>query len=270
MEIKSVAQQFYRYVQRKGLSETYCAGLKSNYIYIAKRCGTFPVTEDMAELVISMRERGLSASWILNILKTMKHLCAFLEIDMPKVSAPKDNGHRVVYLSEIEASRLLNACDSIRDYAILCIMLYGGLRRMEVTLLRWPDIDFENRLVTVTGSKTHYTAEVPIAPKAVEALAMWRKRCEGDIVFPGKTGDPLKPDRISRIVKKYARKSRLKKNVTSHVLRHTLATNLLLNGADVTLVQRQLRHRDIKSTMIYLHITTEKQKELYDRFSPDF
>jgi len=75
---------------------------------------------------------------------------------------------------------------------------------------------------------------------------------------------------VSRIVKKYARKAGLKKEVTAHTLRHTLATNLLLNGADVTLVQKQLRHRDIKSTMIYLHITTEKQKELYDRFSPKF
>ena len=53
-------------------------------------------------------------------------------------------------------------------------------------------------------------------------------------------------------------------------LRHPLATNLLLNGADVTLFQKQLRHRDIKSTMIYLHITTEKQKDLYDRFIPGY
>jgi len=73
-----------------------------------------------------------------------------------------------------------------------------------------------------------------------------------------------------KIVKRYAGKAGLRKDVTTHVLRHTLATNLLLNGTDVTLVQKQLRHRDIKSTMIYLHITTEKQKELYDRFSPKF
>jgi integrase/recombinase XerC len=45
---------------------------------------------------------------------------------------------------------------------------------------------------------------------------------------------------------------------------------MLLNGADVTLVQKQLRHKDIRSTLIYLHITTEKQKELYDRFSPRY
>ena len=97
-----------------------------------------------------------------------------------------------------------------------------------------------------------------------------RERCPGEWVFPSGRGRHILPDWVGKIVKRYAGKAGLRKDVTTHVLRHTLATNLLLNGTDVTLVQKQLRHRDIKSTMIYLHITTAKQKELYDRFSPKF
>jgi site-specific recombinase XerD len=270
LETETVSNQFYEHVKRKGLSEDYCRSMRSNYLYIARRCGTFPATDDLAGLLVSMRDKGLSASWIKNILKTCRHLCPFLGINEPKVKAPKESNKHIVYLTELEASRLLHSCTDMRDYAMLCVMLYGGLRRKEVTTLDWQDVDFEKRLLVVKGSKTHHIAEVPISPKAVDALAQWRERCPGDVVFPNGQGKHMTPDRVSRIVKKYARKAGLKKEVTAHTLRHTLATNVLLNGADVTLVQKQLRHRDIKSTMIYLHITTEKQKELYDRFSPKF
>jgi integrase len=193
-----------------------------------------------------------------------RHWGRYAECDVPKLTPPRDHNKRIVYLTELETSRLLHACTDMRDYAMLCVMLYGGLRRKEVSELLWSDIDLDERIISVRGTKTHYTADVPVSEKAVIALRMWRERCPGERVFL------MTPDRVGRIVKKYARRAGLKKDVTAHVLRHTLATNLLLNGADVTLVQKQLRHKDIRSTLIYLHITTEKQKELYDRFSPRY
>ena len=270
MESEEVADQFYRYVQRRGLSETYCKALRYNYLYIAARCGTFPKPESLTSLVEELRDRGCSASWIANVIKAMKHICAFLETDMPHIKAPAVQERRITYLTELEASRLLHACTDMRDYALVCVLLYGGLRRLEAANLRWEDVDLEQRIISVRGTKTHHTADVPIAPKAVQALAQWRERSTGEWVFPSSKGGPINPDRIGRIVKSAAKRARIRKQVSPHVLRHTLATNLLINGADVTLVQKQLRHRDIKSTLIYLHITTEKQKELYDRFSPKF
>jgi integrase/recombinase XerD len=211
-----------------------------------------------------MVERGLSPARLGNTIKMFRHWGRYAECDVPKLSAPRDHNKRIVYLTELDAARLLHACTDMRDYAMLCVMLYGGLRRKEVTLLTWDDIDFEKRILSVKGTKTHYTADIPISEKAVTALRMWRERCTGERVFL------MTPDRVGRIVKKYAKKAGLKKNVTAHVLRHTLATNMLLNGADITDVQRQLRHRSIESTLIYLHVTTEEHRKRYDRFSPDF
>lgn len=264
METKQVAEQFYRHVQRKGLSELYCRTLRYQYTYIAERCGTFPTPESLTDLIDGLRDRGCSASWIANVIKAMRHVCDFLEMDMPDIRAPKAQEKRIVYLTELEASRLLAACTDMRDYALLCVLLYGGLRRTEAAGLVWDDIDLEQRIISVRGTKTHRTADVAIAPKAVRALEQWKERCPSQSVFG------VHPDRIGRIVKRYAKRAGIRKNVSTHTLRHTLATNMLLNGADVTLVQKQLRHRDLKSTLIYLHITTEKQKELYDRFTPSF
>lgn len=264
METRQVAEQFYRHVQRKGLSEAYCRVLRYQYTYIAERCGTFPTPESLSQLVEDLRDRKLSASWIANVIKAMRHVCAFLEIDMPDIRAPKSQERRLVYLTELEASRLLNACQDMRDYALLCVLLYGGLRRTEAAHLRWEDIDLDERIISVRGTKTHRTADVPISDKAVRALEQWKERSTTGTVFG------VRPDRVGRIVKKYAQKAGIRKNVSTHVLRHTLATNLLLNGADVTLVQKQLRHTDLKSTLIYLHITTDEQKKLYDRYTPSF
>jgi integrase len=264
METQQVAEQFYRHVQRKGLSETYCRVLRYQYTYIAERCGTFPTPEALSRLVEDLRDRKLSASWIANVIKAMRHVCAFLEIDMPDIRAPKAQEKRITYLTELEASRLLNACQDMRDYALLCVLLYGGLRRTEAASLRWEDVDLGERIISVRGTKTHRTADVPISEKAVRALEQWKERSDGGAVFG------IRPDRVGRIVKKYAQKAGIRKNVSTHTLRHTLATNLLLNGADVTLVQKQLRHTDLKSTLIYLHITTDEQKKLYDRYTPSF
>lgn len=237
---------------------------------MVRSIGTFPSTGEMTAYYQGKVEAGRSPARLGNIIKMFRHWCEYSETETPKLKAPRDHNKRIVYLTELEAARLLEACQDMRDYALLCVMLYGGLRRREAAMLRWEDVDLGQRLITVHGSKTHHTADVPISPKAVLALGQWKVRCSDEYVFPSRKGRAMNPDRIGRIVKKYARKAGLKKDVTAHTLRHTLATNLLLNGADVTLVQKQLRHRDIKSTLVYLHITTEKQKELYDRFSPRY
>lgn len=269
-EIRTLRENFYRHLKEEGLSDAYAYSLANDWRTMARQTGPFPTRDEMRDYYQGMLKRGLSPARLGNTIKMFKHWGPYAEVEVPDLTAPQDHNKRVTYLSELEATRLLHACHDMRDYAMLCVMLYGGLRRTEVAHLRWEDVDLGKRIVSVRGTKTHRTADVPIAPKAAHALEQWRERCSGEWVFPSDKGGHVRPDRVNRIVKKYARKAGLKKEVTAHVLRHTLATNLLLNGADVTLVQKQLRHRDIKSTMVYLHITTEKQKELYDRFSPRF
>jgi integrase len=231
---------------------------------MARVIGPFPSSDEMRSYYQDMVKRELSPARLGNTIKMFKHWAKYTDLDAPNLTPPNDHNKRIIYLTDVEASRLLYACTDMRDYAMLCIMMYGGLRRKEVTLLTWNDIDFEKRIISVKGTKTHFTADIPISEKAISALILWKEHCSTERVFL------ITPDRVGRIVKKYARKAGLRKEVTAHVLRHTLATNLLLNGADITLVQKQLRHKNIESTLVYLHITTEKQKELYDRFSPRY
>ena len=274
MDIGIIANKFKVYLLRKGLSKAYTQWLVADYLYIARKSGkSFPSAEDIENIYDGMIELGLSPSRLSNYLKTVRHYCSFAEMEPPKLTAPRETRQRVTYLTEIEAARLLDACDKIRDYAILCVMLYAGLRRSEVANMRLGDLNLPERILTVRGTKTHTEAECILHKVAAEALAMWikrRPRTSHDVLFTSQSNKPIRAERVGQLVKLYARKAHLKKNVTAHVLRHTLATNLLINGADITLVQKQLRHRSIQSTLIYTHITTAKQKELYDRFSPEY
>jgi site-specific recombinase XerD len=232
-----------------------------------------PDANDFCKIYLEMTERNLSPSYIANMIKMANHFCDFSGVERPALKPPKNMRRRIVYLTEIEAKRLLYVCTDFRDYALLCVLLYGGLRRAEARNLKINDINFAERVMTITTTKTHIEAECIMSEKTSKALSQWlshRPETNNDYVFVKQNGDPLSVERIGYIVKKYVKRAGLKKQVSTHTLRHTLATNLLINGADITLVQKQLRHQNIQSTLIYTHITTEKQKEMYDKFSPDF
>jgi len=269
-----VENRFRSHLLRKGLSQAYVDWLVQDYSFIVRKCGTpSPSVGDIEDVYDTLLAKKVSATRLSNFLKTVRHYCEFAGIERPDIKAPRNFNQRVTYLTDFEAGRLLDACDSIRDYAVLCVMLYGGLRRKEVAEIQLCDLKMGERVLTVHGSKTHTEADCILHKDAVEAIAQWLRRrpeVSHNYLFTSQGGGPLTPSNVGKIVSKYSKKAHILKHVTCHVLRHTLATNLILNGADVTLVQKQLRHRSIQSTLIYTHITTEKQKELYDRFIPQF
>ncbi|HPR41808.1 MAG TPA: site-specific integrase [Candidatus Methanofastidiosa archaeon] len=263
-ELREMRDKFYRHLKNQGYSDAYSYSLANDYITMSRKVGIFPSPGEMEKYYNGMLERGISNARLGNTTKMFKHWCRFSDTEPPDVKPPRDNSRRITYLTEMEAKKLLYACDSIRDYALLCVLLYAGLRRAEVVKIRWEDIDFKERILTVKSTKTNSWSNCVLSEKAVKALEMWRVRYGTERVFA------FNPDRVTRIVRKFAKAARLEKRVTPHVLRHTLATNLYNQSGDIMLVKEQLRHRDIKSTLIYTHLSTDEKKRKYDRFCPEF
>jgi integrase/recombinase XerD len=252
-EAENVIVQFKKYCTRRGLAEAYIKTLVDNYGYTIKDTGElFPNNDHLMRSYERLVERHLSAARLANMVKFYRHYSGFMGVEPPDIKPPKNNKSRIVFLTEIEATRLLYACKDMRDYALLCILLYGGLRRKEAAELRVQDVDLHERVLHVVTTKTHEVADCVIAPKAADALEDWLKRRPGGTpwVFPNGRGGHIRPEQVNRLVKKYATKAGIKKNVTPHVLRHTLATNMLLNGGNVAVLQKQLRHKSITSTLI--------------------
>ncbi len=163
----------------------------------------------------------------------------------------------------------------IRDKSILELFYASGLRLSELVALSIDKLDLEQKIVRVLG-KGNKERMVPIGQKAVDSLkAYTEKRAQllngkGDsqAVFLNKSGDRISARAVERLIEKYLKLSGIQKKVTPHVLRHTFATHLLNNGADMRGIQELMGHASLSTTQRYTHVELDKLMEVYDKTHP--
>ncbi len=164
-----------------------------------------------------------------------------------------------------------------RDRAIL-EMLYGsGLRVSELVTLRADQVDWEENFLRITG-KGNKTRYVPLGGVAARALRSYLQharprllrngRRAGNILFLSNRGERLTRDRILQIIKERARAAGLAENVYPHIMRHSFATHLLENGADLRVIQDMLGHASLSTTQIYTHVDQKRLVALHQSFHP--
>lgn len=185
-------------------------------------------------------------------------------------------------LEAAAVSRLLEGIDptdipyGARDRAML-EMLYGsGLRVSELTSLRADQINWEESFLRVTG-KGNKTRYVPLGGMAAKALRHYvstaRAVLEGEHrrvpqLFLSNRGEPLTRERIRQIIRKRAAEAGLSERVYPHIMRHSFATHLLENGADLRVIQDMLGHADMATTQVYTHVEARRLVSLHQNFHP--
>ncbi|MCL6595613.1 MAG: site-specific tyrosine recombinase XerD [Firmicutes bacterium] len=185
---------------------------------------------------------------------------------------------RVLTVEEVE--RILAQPDAstapgLRDRAMLELLYATGIRVSELTALNTEDVDLEGALVRCVG-KGNKERIIPMGAAAVEAVRAYlrhgRRRFarpnSGRSLFLNHHGRRLTRQGFWKIVKKYAQKAHIAKAITPHTLRHSFATHLLENGADLRSVQEMLGHADISTTQIYTHVTRGRLHEVYAKSHP--
>jgi len=201
-----------------------------------------------------------------------------------KIDLSKIPERTVEYLKRDELERLFEAVDvdglrGRRDMAILETLYSTGLRVSELVSLDCDQVDLERQEFMVRG-KGKKPRIVFLSERAVQAISAYsalrednfkplflnygRGKPNEDITLGEKRR--LSTVMVQYLVRKYARKAGLIKRVTPHVLRHSFATELLVNGADIRSVQEMLGHASITTTQIYTHITNKRLKEVHQQF----
>ena len=177
--------------------------------------------------------------------------------------------------TEIEA--LLDAPDTrakqgVRDKAILELLYATGCRVSELVALTLYDIDDDQIRVFGKGSKERI---VPISKRAVQSIDSYlgsvRDFFDSDqekTLFLSMKGKPLDRTSVWKLVKSYAKKANIEKNIFPHLLRHSFASHLLDGGADLRIIQEMLGHADISSTDRYTHVSIAKLQENFKNFHP--
>ena len=141
-----------------------------------------------------------------------------------------------------------------RDSMIIDILYSTGLRRAELINLKKSDIYFDDQVIKVLG-KRNKERLVPMLPGLVKKLKLYTKNNKEDsFLLQSKNGNKISPSTIYRVVNKYLRSISTKTKISPHVLRHTFATHILNNGADINSIKEILGHKSLASTQIYTKI----------------
>lgn len=195
-----------------------------------------------------------------------------------KVSRPKLTKHLPEYLTEEEVGKLLDVeVKSPYDYrnkTILELLYSSGIRISELVNIKTPNYDSEECLIRIMG-KGSKERIVPLGDYAINIMNDYMhnyrpliNKKHTDYVFVNNRGDKISRQFIFKVIKKEALKKGIKKDISPHTLRHTFATHLLKNGADLRIIQELLGHENISTTQIYTHVTNNKLKSDYETYFP--
>jgi integrase/recombinase XerD len=242
---------------------------------------------DVAGFIAGLHAAGLSTRSVARAVHSARGLFRFalreglIEDDpMENLRAPRAFKALPRALSMSQVESLLEAPDvstalGVRDRAILEVLYAAGLRVSELTSLRPPDLDLELGVLTCMG-KGSKERLVPLGQQArdwvrrylLEVRPAIVRRRDSPYLFLNHRGGRLSRMGLWGIVRRHAVTAGLQRLLTPHVLRHSFATHLLENGADLRAVQAMLGHADISTTQIYTHVSRGRLRKVYDQFHP--
>jgi integrase/recombinase XerC len=259
--------------------------LKANHL--AKNAVTTSVIRDY---LLDKHVAGLNPSSIQRSVSALRHFYRYLyrykgysTNPFDVITSPKKSKSLPAFLSEEEVNDLLDNNRTrtdklaLRDQAILELLYASGLRCSETISLKISDIDFQQQTLTIIG-KGDKERIVPFSDVAAEALKTYLEKsrkilikdplADTGVCFVNSHGGPLSERGLETVVSNSAKKAGFELALHPHMLRHTFATELLNNGADLRTIQELLGHASIQTTAIYTHVTYADLKKTYDSCFP--
>jgi integrase/recombinase XerD len=221
-----------------------------------------------------MHRSGASYSHIVNTSIALEAWCAFLGSPI-KLGRPR-KPRRLVHgtLSEAEITLLIAAARSLRERAMIATLAYAGLRNRELCRLQIGDVDLGGQILHIRATKTMKDRYAHIAAPCVSLLAEYiRERGghpESNLFVCLRSGDPYSQQSLRKMIRNAARRAGLTKRVYPHLLRHSLATNLLHRGAHLLAIKEQLGHSFVETTMVYVHSSPEHTQMQYRMHAPSY
>jgi integrase/recombinase XerC len=231
--------------------------------------------------VASLLEKGISPRTVNRKISTLKTYFKFLlrdgiilENPMIKIISPKSKKRLPLFVEEDQIESLLNEVkfddgfSGERDKLIIELFYLTGIRLSELINIMISDIDFDDNLIKVLG-KRNKERLIPLSFTITKALQSYISRYNlGGYLFTNINGAKLYNKLVYRVVNKYIGKISSINKKSPHILRHTFATHMLNNGADINAIKELLGHTNLSATQVYTHNTIEKLKSVYKQAHP--
>lgn len=242
--------------------------------------------EDMRNLNVFLQQRAVGKRTLNHDLSALRTFFRFLEqrnnIPMPrelKEISPKFEAKLPTFFTVEQIKKLLQTPDAMfeagrlseflwrRDKALLELLYGSGIRIGELTGLRCEHVQWDRQLIRVLG-KGRKERIVPFGKPALEALQALHRYVQTPFLIPNKAGRALTARSAQLTMKKYLEAAQLPLNMTPHSCRHSYATHLLQNGADLRVVQELLGHASLSTTQKYTHVNIRFLQNIYHKAHP--
>ncbi|MBI2470492.1 MAG: site-specific tyrosine recombinase XerD [Planctomycetes bacterium] len=270
------------------LSYSHDLQLFTNFLLSKKISDFNEVRPDtITSFIISEKQRGIAINSITRSIVSIRMLYRFLLSEgklqknpLTTIESPKLWKRLPVVIPANKIDKLLSIPDTttklgIRNKAILELLYATGARVSEVAAIEMDWINLEYGYVKCRG-KGSKERIVPLGTKAIEAVQNYLKVARPEIknnqhspyLFLSKAGKPIRRENIWKIVRNCALRAGIHERISPHKLRHSFATHLLENGADIRSVQEMLGHVNISTTQIYTHVSKQHLKAIHQQFHP--
>jgi integrase/recombinase XerD len=241
----------------------------------------------LSDYLAHRKQGGLAAASIKLIVVALKIFFRFLHargvirddpaevLPLPRLERYAPETLNELQMQDFLAGIATNRPRGLRDRAMMELLYSSGLRISELVNARLENLDLDRGTIRVTG-KGNKTRVVPVGAKAREAIASYLaserpgvvRPKTGSEVFLNRFGHKLTTARAWQILKQLAREAGIEQNLYPHLMRHSFATHLLNNGADLRVIQEMLGHADISTTQIYTHVEQGRLKAVHRKFHP--
>jgi integrase/recombinase XerD len=289
--VESLIDEFINYIKfEKNLTENtvtaYSSDLNKFADYIEKDINKID-SDDIYDFINFLKENKIKSKSISRNIVSLRNFFKFLKAEnyvneniTEFFELPKIEKYLPEYLTQDEIEKLIESIDTTtllgyRDRTMFELLYATGVRVSELVNLKINDLNLESSFL-VTFGKGRKERIVPFGEKASEFLTYYIQNVRSLImkeknhwfVFVNKSGNVISRTGFFKNVKKIARKAGIRKNISPHTFRHSFATHLLDNDADLRIVQELLGHSNISTTQIYTSVSRKKLKNTYNRYHP--
>lgn len=261
----------------RGLNEITADGYcRTTSISLRRMRKHIPQYKNIKDHISWMYKQKYSYSHLVNTSLALEHFTRFKTGNPIRLARPK-KPKRIIkdVLTEAEVSRIIQATRTVRQRAIISLLSYSGVRNQELCNLKVSDVDLGGNQITVRDGKNRKDGVINISAECtkllIEYLRHYPRENDDEYLFTTLVHNKqMKTSDIRKIVRITALKARIGRRVYPHLFRHSLATNLLNRGASLMMIQQQLRHSFIESTMIYVVSRPARNRSEYDFHKPAY
>lgn len=208
------------------------------------------------EFVTNLYKSDYSYSYKSNSVKTIEYYLEFLGKPKRYTRQRKPKPLQKELLSESEINSLILSCKNIRERAIITLLAYSGVRPKEFCNIRVSDFNIAERTLFVNNGKGMKDGFVEISSRCITTILEYLNVCQfsgNDFLFQTLSGKQYNQSALRKLVKVLAKRARIKKRIYPYSFRHAFACNMVIRGAHILYVKKQLRHACLETTMQYLN-----------------